>query len=231
MNFKGKRLLVIASHPDDEILGCGGLIGRVKEAGGQVYVLIVTVGSAELYGGNSNLDERVKETKEVMKFIKADDYEIAFPSDEHHLRLDMLPQRTLIDLMESGSKVSLNKVKPDIIALPFFGSSNQDHRSVAQAALTACRPRPHDLKPFQSLALTYEEPLQNNLLETFRPNFYVNLKGLLDFKCQALKLYKSQVKGPIHQCSPETITIMAQSRGREVAIEAAEAFILYRFLV
>lgn len=231
MNFKDKKLLVIAPHPDDEILGCGGLIGRVKKEGGKVYVLILTVGNTELYGGKSDIDTRIKETEGVMKFIKADGYDIVFPSDEHHLKLDMLPQRTLIDMMEKISKVSLNKVRPDIVALPFLGSSNQDHRAVAQAALTACRPRPHNLKPFQSLALTYEDPIQNNLLETFRPNFYLNIKDAIDFKCQALKLYKSQVKGPIHQCSPETIAIKAQSRGREVAIDVAEAFMLYRFLV
>ena len=231
MNFKDKKLLVIAPHPDDEILGCGGLIGRVKEAGGQVYVLIVTVGSAELYGGNSNLDERVKETKEVMKFIKADDYEIAFPSDEYHLKLDTIPQKTLVDWFEKQSRLALNKTKPDIVAIPFMGSSNQDHRAVAHAAFTACRARPHSLKSFQNLILLYEDPVGNNLLETFRPNFYVDIKNSLNLKKEALSLYKSQLRGPLHQCSPETITIKAQSRGREVAIEAAEAFMLYRFLV
>ena len=112
MNFKGKKLLVIAPHPDDEILGCGGLIGRVKEEGGQVYVLIVTVGTTELYGGHSNLKERVKETEEVMKFLSVDDYEIAFPSDEHHLKLDVMPQKTLVDWFEKESKLALNKIKP-----------------------------------------------------------------------------------------------------------------------
>ncbi len=231
MNFKDKKLLIIAPHPDDEILGCGGLIGRVKKDGGKLYILIATAGNTRLYGANSDLDTRIKETDEVMKFIKADDYEICFADDEHHLKLDMVPQKDLIDLIENGSKVSLNKIKPDIVALPFFGSSNQDHRSIAQAALTACRPRPHDLKPFQSLALTYEDPLQNHLLEHFRPNFYVDIKDTLDFKCEALSLYKSQIRGALHQCSPETIKIKANFRGREVAIEAAEAFMLYRFLI
>jgi len=231
MNFEGKKLLVIAPHPDDEILGCGGLIGRVKKEGGKVYVMIATAGNTELYGGNSDLDTRIKETEEVMKFIKVDGYEICYPDDEHHLKLDRVPQKTLIDLIETGSKVSLNNIKPDIVALPFFGSSNQDHRAVAQASLTACRPRPHDLKTFQSLALTYEDPLQNHLLEHFRPNFYVDIKDTLGAKCKALSLYKSQVRGSLHQCSPETITIKAQSRGREVAIDVAEAFMLYRFLI
>ncbi len=231
MNFKGKKLLVIAPHPDDEILGCGGLIGRVKEEGGQVYIMIATVGTTELYGGHSNLEERIKETDEVMKFMKVDDYEIAFPSDEHHLRLDMMPQKTLVDWFEKESKLALNKIKPDIVAIPFMGSSNQDHRAVAHAAFTACRARPHSLKPFQNLILLYEDPVGNNLLEAFRPNFYVDIKNNLDFKKKALSLYKSQIRGPLHQCSPETVTIKAQSRGREVAIESAEAFMLYRFLI
>ena len=231
MDFKDKKLLVIAPHPDDEILGCGGLISRVKNAGGKVYVLIVTVGNTELYGGKSNLDERIKETEEVMKFLKVDGFEIAFPSDEYHLKLDTIPQKTLVDWFEKESKVALNKVKPDIFAIPFMGSSNQDHRAVAHAAFTACRARPHALKTFQSLVLLYEDPVGNNLLETFRPNFYVDIKDNLDFKCKALSLYKSQIRGPLHQCSPETVKVKAESRGREVAIEAAEAFMMYRFLV
>lgn len=231
MNFEGKKLLVIASHPDDEILGCGGLIGRVKNEGGEVYVLVMTVGNTELYGGHSDIKTRIKETEDVMKFIKVDDYDIALPGDEYHLKLDTLPQKTMIDIIEKGSKVSLNKVKPDILAFPFNGSSNQDHRAVSQASFTACRSRPHQLKSFQSLILLYEDPVQNNLMNEFTPNFYVNIKDFIDFKCKALSLYKSQVRGPLHQCSPETITIKAQSRGREVAIEAAEAFMLYRLLM
>ena len=230
MNFKDKKVLIIAPHPDDEILGCGGLIGRVKQEGGKVYILIVTVGNTELYGGKSNVDARMKETEDVMKFIKADGYDVCLVGDDYHLKLDTVPQKKLVDLIEKESKFSLNKIKPDVVVIPFIGSVNQDHRAVSQAALTACRPRPHELKAFQSVVLLYEDPAQNNSLEFFKPTFYVDIKDTLDFKCNALALYKSQVRGRLHQCSEDTIRIKAQSRGREIAIEAAEAFMLHRFL-
>jgi N-acetylglucosamine malate deacetylase 1 len=72
MDFSKQKLLVIAPHPDDEVLGCAGLIHRVKSSGGKVYVLIMTVGDEKQYGGESNADMRVKEVASVMKFLQAD---------------------------------------------------------------------------------------------------------------------------------------------------------------
>ena len=64
-NFKNERLLVIAPHADDEVLGCGGLISRVKKDGGKVYVLIFNVGSIEKHNNNDNLQNCVK-MKQIM---------------------------------------------------------------------------------------------------------------------------------------------------------------------
>ena len=87
INLRDQTLLIIAPHPDDEILGCGGLIKRIKEEGGKVYVLFMTVGTTVDYSskGKSSYQERIKEIEKVAKFMQYDDYAIAFPGNNHHL--------------------------------------------------------------------------------------------------------------------------------------------------
>jgi len=228
--FKDKTLLVIAPHPDDEVLGCGGLISRVKADGGKVYVMIVTVGNQPQYGSVSKADIRIGETKETMEFLDVDDYEICWVDDKMHLKLDSIPQKDLIDLIENNSKVSLNKVKPNIVAVP-HPNSNQDHRAVFDASYTACRPRPHEDKPFQRIVLVYEDASQAWSKNIFRPNFYVNLKEFLDSKCKALSFYKSQLHSFPHYISVEAVRNLASIRGIEAGLKHAEAFRIERLLI
>jgi len=232
--FKDKKLLVIAPHPDDEVLGCGGLIDRVVNDGGSVYVLIATVGYAKQYGSVSSPRLRLEETRQVMELLGVKDYEICLKDDEHHLRLDVMPQKQLIDLIESGSKCSLDKIKPDIVAIPFAGY-HQDHKAIFSAAFTACRPKPISLKVTPNTIITYEDSMSNWSENIFIPNFYVDITNSLDLKCQALSLYRSQQKlqdkEGLHFNSIETIKALAKKRGREVAVEAAEAFMLRRSLL
>src|SRR3990167_6618803 len=116
VGFKNQKLLVIAVHPDDEVLGCAGLINRVKSSGGKVYVLFMTVGNTQDFSksGSSTFRQRVSEIEKVAKFLKYDDYNIAFPGDYFHLKLDTVPQLELISAIESGP-FSINTLKPDII--------------------------------------------------------------------------------------------------------------------
>ena len=121
MELAKQTLLVIAPHPDDEILGCGGLIKKIKDAGGKVYVLFLTVGDTHDFSnkGLSTGKERQKEIEKVAKFLKFDDYYLAFGGNDHHLKLDLWGQKALMDMIERGSSVSLEKVKPTIVAFPF----------------------------------------------------------------------------------------------------------------
>ncbi|MBS3055456.1 MAG: PIG-L family deacetylase [Candidatus Aenigmarchaeota archaeon] len=228
--FKNKMLLVVAPHPDDEVLGCGGLIGKVKKEGGKVYVLIMTAGVSPLYGSTYNLEGFLKETADAMKFMNIDDYEINL-GPEFNNKLDTLNQLKLMDIIERDSKLALNKIKPDIVAIP-FPSAHQDHVVVYQAALRACRPRPAELKPFQSIVLSYEYG-QNQWASSdgFKPNFYLNIENFIDFKCQALSFYKSQLRPFPQYISEEAVRTLAKMRGIDVGVKAAEAFQVHRILV
>jgi LmbE family N-acetylglucosaminyl deacetylase len=217
------NLLVVAPHPDDEVIGCGGLMAKVKAEGGEVYVVVITVGDHLQYGGESITAPRVEEATQANEFLGTKEFWVEHEDDEFHLRLDTLPQKDLIDCIE----FHLHRSEPTIVALP-SPSYHQDHRAVHQAGITACRPRPSNLKPFASTVLSYEVTSWG---ETFTPNFYVDISDFLDKKLEALKLYKSQMREDPHPLSVENIKRLNELRGREICVEAAEAFVCHRTVI
>ena len=142
------KLLIVSPHPDDETLGCGGLIQKVKKAGGKVYIIIMTYGDEPQYGGFSECSTREKELEDVMKFLQVDGYEVLLPGDKYHLKLDSIPEKEILDLLEKKSQYSLNNLKPNLVAIPAPNSYNVDHRVTYQCCFTALRLRPHHLKGF-----------------------------------------------------------------------------------
>jgi len=224
-------LLVIAPHPDDEVLGCGGLISKVKKAGGKVFVIIVCVGNQTQYGSISKTSARKSELKQTMAFLDVDDYDLLFDDDETHLRLDMLPLKKLIDLIESGSKVSINKVKPTILALPFGQSCFQDHEAVFRATFAACRPKPKNIKHMVDTVLVYSIPSDMWSINNFEPNFFVDISNEIKSKLDALLHYKSQIHPDPHPCSIENVKRIAEVNGSLVGIKSAESFMCLRNLL
>jgi LmbE family N-acetylglucosaminyl deacetylase len=169
--------------------------------------------------------------KEVAEFLQFDDYEVAFADDEHHLKLDKMPKKDLMNLIEKESKVSLNKVNPSIVLLPFKHSYNQDHQAVFEAGFAAVRPRPQDIKSTPSVVLVYEQPDVIWSTEAFKPNFFVDITNEIEHKLKALRLYNSQVHPHPHPASLENVKNMASSRGVSIGCDAAEAYQCLRFKI
>ncbi|HYF12856.1 MAG TPA: PIG-L family deacetylase [Candidatus Paceibacterota bacterium] len=240
LDLKDQRLLVIAPHPDDEIFGCGGLIYRIKQAGGEVFVLYLTVGTTKDYSKNgvSTSDERIEEIKRVAKFMGFDGWRIALPGNDYHLQLDHVPQKILANEIERGevergSTISLQAVKPTILAIPSYFDYNQDHRAANKAATTATRPVPPKYKHLPNTIIEYEFPYSEwSDVERPSPNLFIDLdKKALKAKLDALKLYKSQLKvqnGPLSLYGVETL---ARMRGLHSGNSAAEAFVIRRHFV
>jgi LmbE family N-acetylglucosaminyl deacetylase len=229
-----QTLLVVAVHPDDDVLGSAGLITRVKQGGGSVYVLYVTVGPSFQYDHthhHTSLDERLREVEEVARFLKVDDYEVALTGEQYHLRLNAVPQQTLVDLIEKVSRVSLNRVRPSIVALPAPNHYHQDHQAVAAAGFAACRPVARDLKPFQDVVLFYEQPCYAWSVDRLQPNVYVDISDCIDTKIHALELYRTQVRDGYAIRTSDNLRRLAELRGREVGVAAAEAFIGHRLVI
>jgi len=232
--LRNQRLLVVAVHPDDEVLGCGGLIKKVKDHGGEVYVLYVTVGPSPQYDHVHKFTDvatRQRETDAVAEYLGIDGYELALVGEEYHLNLNAVPQRTLVDLIEKTSTVSMAAVRPTMIAIPAPNHYHQDHRAVFDASFAACRPMPHDLKPFQSIVLMYEQPCYSWSSARLEPNFYVDITQQLESKIHALELHESQIRTGLHVRTADNLRRVAEVRGREVGVEAAEAFICHRFVL
>jgi len=235
-SLKHKKLLVIAPHPDDEIFGCGGLIYRIKQAGGQVHILYLTVGTTQDFSKRkqSTMEERLREIDRVAKFMRFDSFKIAFPGNDFHLKLDALPQKSLINEIERGEQVSIEAIRPNILAVPSSHDYNQDHRAANRAAITATRPVPSRFKHLVPTVFEYEFPYFTWTSETMLPlpNIFVSLdERALRAKLDALKCYRSQLKvnnAPISLQGAETL---ARVRGIHCGTKAAEAFTLRRAFI
>ncbi len=233
--FKAKRILVVAPHADDEVLGCGGTILKAVEQGAEVALLIVSVGDLVRVGqGNEKRtgSERVVEVETVRKFLGAAHAEVVKTDEQSHLRLDAIPRRDLTAILERDAQLSLRNFKPHLVFLP-APSYNQDHEAVCRAGLTACRPHDPQALPVPPGVLLYEYPPNSWCLpqERFLPSLYVDITDYLDKKIAAYKLYESQVRAGLHQNSPDNVRDLAMLRGKEVGVVAAEAFQTMRFLL
>ncbi len=231
-----QKLLVIAPHADDEVFGCAGTMAKVKSLGGEVYVVVVSVGDIEQYTGHSIEMQTGKTRKEeflkALEIVGVDDYDILFDEPRLHLRLDTIPRRDLIEKLERTGKLAMDKLQPTIVTLPAI-SYNQDHEAVFRAGFTACRPHVPWVKPFQRIVLAYDNTSLSWAMERekFHPNFYVDISAYLDKKLAALNCYNSQAKPSVHHASVENVANWAKVRGREVSVEAAEAYMCLRFVL
>jgi N-acetylglucosamine malate deacetylase 1 len=228
-----QKLLIISPHPDDEVLGCGGLIKKVKDSGGKVYVLFLTVGDTDDYSetGFSNADQRLHEIESVAKALNYDDYSIGFKGNKYHLRLDQLDQLDMIQMIEHGTPVSLNKIKPTMVVTPHTSDYNQDHRAATQAVFAATRPFPDEIKPLQQYILGYESVATAGWWDSREenPNIFVSLTDEeLETKLKMLSLYKSQIRFGSHPRSIRSVRTLGYFRGISAGAKAAEAYYCYR---
>ena len=130
MKLEKERLLVISPHADDEILGCYGLIKKIKDGGGEVFVQILSLGGYKKIEGNIiTKEDWLEELSNVSKILKIDDYDVAF-TDDTIQHIDTKPQQELIEYIETESKISISNIKPSIVAIPTIFSTHQDHTCI-----------------------------------------------------------------------------------------------------
>jgi LmbE family N-acetylglucosaminyl deacetylase len=230
-----QRLLVVSPHADDESFGCAGTIAKIKKLGGEVFVLVMSVGDLKHYDGTGDVvkgSQRSEEFASVAEYLQIDDYDIFFTDAESHLRLDAMPLRDLISVIDTESKVSIDRIKPTMVALPAI-SYNQDHVATFKAGFTACRPHDPSVKSFPKIVLSYDNQtlFWNVDYDKFHPSFYVDISDFLDVKLKALSLHKSQLRHSPHHCSIENMEYLARTRGHEISVAAAEAYVCHRFVV
>jgi len=225
-----KRILVVAAHPDDEILGCGGTMALHSMKGDEVYVLILGEGITSR-DVKRDRKKRDKEIKELRRDIEAANKIVGtkktFIYDFSDNRFDSVP---LLDIIKVVEKVK-NEVKPDIVYTHHHGDLNIDHRLTLHAVLTACRPlKGESVKEIYSFEVPSSTEWSPDNSKYFMPNYFVDIKDTITKKVEAMKAYKSEIRDFPHPRSVKAIENLARSRGANVGCEYAEAFIVVRII-
>lgn len=223
------KLLVVSPHPDDEALGCGGLIGKCLKEKARVFILYISVGdSRQLVTRSTKETLRLQEIKAVKQFTKAE-VKIVYKGSQF-CRLDTVPQKDLIEKIEDA----IEDFEPNLIAIPSSSSFNQDHRAVFDACIAALRPVPKIVRHFISYVIEYYEPYLWASRDAKQPNVYLSLEekyrkgNLLDFKINLYKCHKTQVRKNPFPRSPENLMHLAHTYGKEIGVDIAEAYHLIR---
>ena len=213
------KILVIAPHPDDEVLGCGGTIAKHSENGDDVYLIIATKAYTPDWTEEfiKNREREIKESNKILGIKKT--YFLNYPT----VKLDTIPQK---ELNESIAKI-VNKIKPDIVYIPFKGDLNKDHRLLFEASLVALRPIHHKVKKILSYEILSETEWGQEI-EVFKPNVYVDITKTFNKKIEAMKAYGSELREFPHPRSLKAIEALAIKRGSEIGVKYAESFYLIR---
>jgi LmbE family N-acetylglucosaminyl deacetylase len=234
IDWSQERILVFAPHPDDETLGCGGLMSKAKAAGAEVFVQFLTVGdTADMSPkGFSTAEERYAEIKKVADHFRWDGWHMALPGDQYHLRLDSVARVDLAQLIERESPLSIERLRPTVVLGPHHASYNQDHRAVAEAVHTALRPSNTALRHHPCLALAYEEAADHWRSEALcPPNLIVELDEVqVVDKLHGMQLYGSQSHQHPHTRSEPTLRSLAVLRGMQAGVALGEGFHVLRCL-
>jgi N-acetylglucosamine malate deacetylase 1 len=232
-----QRVLIVSPHADDETYGCAGTIARIKSLGGEVYVLLGSVGSVDHYALNGDGttmrpvsgETRLTEFKSVAEFLKVDDWEVLFTDDSKHLALDTIARKDLVQLIERESRLSIEQVRPTMLLIP-ASSYNQDHEALFRACMTAARPGVRTQRHLVPFVLAYDNTslFWSPERERFHPNFFVDISDFLPTKLEAMRMHTSQVREALFHGSPEGLELQSKLRGREISVESAEGYIALR---
>ena len=210
------KVLVVAAHPDDEALGCGGTIA--KHADVTVLTLTDGVGSRD---GKSSVAGRVYAHDQAARFLGFKSIRADLPDNQ----LDAAPLLKVVRLVESV----VEEIKPDIIYTHHGGDLNIDHRITHQAVMTACRPMPgSSVKAIYAFEVPSSTEWASESERAFRPNHFVDICATMDRKIEALKAYEEEMRPFPHARSIEAVKALATWRGASVGLKAAEAFMTLR---
>ncbi len=230
-----QRLLVLTPHADDEIFGCAGTMAKVKQLGGEVFVVCMSVADLKQYDmavPEVKASTRKEEFLAGMEVLGVDDALILYEDNSIHLRLDMMGRRDLIKAICSGSRLGMDTLKPTVVALPSI-SYNQDHEALFRAGFTACRPHTQDNSGYPRMVLAYDSPTHfwNIERDKFHPNIYVDISDFIEIKRRALQCHASQLRPAPHYLSLDMLERQMFTRGHEICVTAAEAYCGYRLVL
>jgi LmbE family N-acetylglucosaminyl deacetylase len=218
------NVLVVAAHPDDELLGCGGTAARLAREGHSVYMAILGEGITSRHAQRSSADPAELTglhscSQRVADLLGVKELSLHGLPDN---RFDTLPLLDVIKVVEN----LVERWRPAAIYTHHGGDLNIDHQVVSRAVLTAARPM--EGRPVRELYM-FEIPSSTEwafqqFAPVFKPNVFVNIESTLPLKLEGMLQYESEVRSFPHPRSPEALTAIAQRWGSVVGCQAAEAF-------
>ena len=216
------KTIVIAPHPDDEVLGVGGTLLRRKSEGAKVAWLVVTGISIESGWSEEKVKARANEIKCVSEFFDFDEvFTLNFPTTQ----LDRIPMSDLVARISAVFK----SFTPEEVFVPHPSDVHTDHRKVFNAAASCTKWFRY---PSVKRALAYETLSETDFGlgadQGFRPNVFVDIEPFLDDKLRAMNIYESELGVFPFPRSHEAIRALSTLRGAASGFKAAEAFELLR---
>lgn len=233
-SFSDKKIMIVAAHPDDEILGLGGTMNRlIDEQNTRVHVVILGEGltsradKRDVVQWENDLDIHRKNIRDAQKKIGYESVSIYdFPDN----RFDTV---ALLDIIKTVEKEK-EKFQPDILFTHHGGDVNIDHQRSFEAVITACRPMEHE--PVKEI-YTFETPSGTEWRASsdpkhFVPNTFISFEeSHLKAKTDAMECYQFEKRDYPHPRSPKALEIRAALWGQTVGVNYAEPFCLIRSIL
>jgi LmbE family N-acetylglucosaminyl deacetylase len=222
------KVLVIAAHPDDEVLGCGATAARLAQEQHEIHFAIFGEGITSRHSRRSDADE--SQLAELHRQARAAAAKLGVQSLVLHKfpdnRLDTIPLLEVVKVVEE----LVDRMKPEVIYTHHPGDLNVDHGVIHRAVLTATRPMVG--QPVREI-YAFEVPSSTewafgSLQPVFRPNVFVDVSATLDTKIAAMACYETETREFPHPRSAEALRAVAMRWGSVAGCHAAEAFELVR---
>lgn len=224
-----KKVLVIAAHPDDEVLGCGGTMAKLAADGCEVNVLIVTDGSSSQYADSDNLQQIIDDKKkETWNCAQTLGVKQVYYGELPDMRLDTVPHTAINKVIESA----IDQLKPDTVFTHFWGDVNMDHQNVYKSTLVAVRPvmgqTVKEVYCYRVPSSTEWTPSKTDTM--FMPDVFVDISDVAEQKYEAFSKYSTELRDYPHPRSVQHLKELDVARGLEVGQGPTETFVLLRKL-
>lgn len=213
------KVLVIAVHPDDETLGCGGTLLKHKANGDDINWLICTT----IDESHSNYAIRENEIEKVHRLY-------GFNSVTNlKLKTMQVDEYSMSELIKKISK-AINEVKPNIIYLPFKGDVHSDHRKIFEASYSCTKSfrYPFVKKIYMMETLSETEFAPSSKEDSFIPNVFVDISKFMDQKIEIMKVFESEIGEHPFPRSEKNLRALATFRGATAGCNDAESFVLLK---
>tara|TARA_B110000444_G_C18788391_1_gene571186 strand:+ start:114 stop:782 length:669 start_codon:yes stop_codon:yes gene_type:complete len=213
-----KNILVIAPHPDDETLGCGGTILRHIKNGDQVSWVIITSITKEGGWTADDIKTRNQEIKEViLKYKFKSVHKLEIPST----KIDTIPLSEIIKKLG----ILYKDIEPEIIYIPNINDVHTDHQIIAKASLSVGKWFRHNyIKKILMYETLSETEFNFQRGKGFQPNYFMKIDNFMAKKIKIMNIYKSELKVHPFPRSEKSMTALALLRGSQSGFKFAEAF-------